>query len=1033
MSSSTLRSLLPRGALQAALLALSGALPAAQSVKLNDRLIGQPQGNVGSFALAAGGTRAVFEADLSGQGAPPELHSVPLDGSAAPLLLTGSLTGTVFEFSTGAAGEHVFVRTVAGDGHSRLFRVPVSGGQPLLLSGAEEVKGFELDPTLQGVVYVAELTPGVTELFSVPADGSSPRVKLNGTMPVGGDVWTFLPAVSLSPGVRISPDGTRVVYIADQDTNDVFDLYSAPIDGSAAAVRLNLSRPLADVQSFQISFESLGVVYLADQDTEGYNELYAVRIDGSLPPVQRSGPPNGPFGVGDFQVATGSDRVIWRVLTSGHVELFSVGAIAGGTPVRLNPPTIAGRVVGSQVSADGMRVVYLADQTTAGQYELYGVPADGSAPALQLSGPEHELGELAVFQIADGTGRVLFRSDTHPGGVLLDELYSVPLEGGEAAVRLHGDLPPGGFVRRIEGVLPDGTVLFAASLEVAGRPELYRAPVDGSTSPVRLNDDLPSGTFIDDVEFTPGGSRVAFLRQGFVASFGKTELFSTLALGGQTVRLSPELSAGPPFVDVGFEWRVTSDGSRVVYLAAEDPSVVPDLHSARTDGSGHSTQLNPPIPPDTSIQEFFQISPDGAWVVSHLESDFDTRLYSSRIDAHEAGVQLDGAPVPSPLRVVFSEVTPDSQQVVFVSTSGSSGALYVVPIDGSQPPQWLDDVNVPSGLAISPDGEWAVYRQGSFSGPTGLYSLPLDGHQGPALLGPQNDYHPFYITPDSSRVLHGRDNGLLQTEIYGVPIDGSAAPVRLNAPADGEVFPYGLSADGTRAVYTAHPESGPRQLYSVPVAGGVPRVRLNGPLAIGREVVLFSVAVDPSSGRVAYAADQETNDVFELFTVPVDGSSPPVKVSGDMEPGYDMLYRAPILFASGRVVYSTASGNQWRLHSSPIDGSLPPVDLTPALPLDSSHDVQLTVDGSGVVYSSEQRFPDVIEIYQVPIDGSAPARVVSGPMVAGGNVDSFLVSPDGEHVIYRADQEWDDALELFTGWLERPPRRAGAPSRSVFR
>src|SRR5262245_37516811 len=44
-------------------------------------------------------------------------------------------------------------------------------------------------------------------------------IKLNGPLarPVGGDIREF----------QVSPDGTRVIYAADQDTNDVVELYSA--------------------------------------------------------------------------------------------------------------------------------------------------------------------------------------------------------------------------------------------------------------------------------------------------------------------------------------------------------------------------------------------------------------------------------------------------------------------------------------------------------------------------------------------------------------------------------------------------------------------------------------------------------------------------------------------------------------------------------------------------------------------------------------------------------------------------------------
>ncbi len=50
--------------------------------------------------------------------------------------------------------------------------------------------------------------------------------KLNDPLVTGGDVFDLFPTDSL-----ISPDSSRVVYLADQDTDEVFELYAAdPLD-----------------------------------------------------------------------------------------------------------------------------------------------------------------------------------------------------------------------------------------------------------------------------------------------------------------------------------------------------------------------------------------------------------------------------------------------------------------------------------------------------------------------------------------------------------------------------------------------------------------------------------------------------------------------------------------------------------------------------------------------------------------------------------------------------------------------------------
>ena len=84
-------------------------------------------------------------------------------------------------------------------------------------------------------------------------------------MPLLGDVDSF----------QISPNGRYAVYLEDQDTDGVLELYSVLLDGGSP-VRLNppLLLPGRNVTSFQIIPDSSRVVYRADQDTDEVFELY---------------------------------------------------------------------------------------------------------------------------------------------------------------------------------------------------------------------------------------------------------------------------------------------------------------------------------------------------------------------------------------------------------------------------------------------------------------------------------------------------------------------------------------------------------------------------------------------------------------------------------------------------------------------------------------------------------------------------------------------------------------------------------------
>ncbi|MGB5547798.1 MAG: LpqB family beta-propeller domain-containing protein [Polyangiales bacterium] len=62
-----------------------------------------------------------------------------------------------------------------------------------------------------------------------------------------------------------------------------------------------------------------------------------------------------------------------------------------------------------------------------------------------------------------------------------------------------------------------------------------------------------------------------------------------------------------------------------------------------------------------------------------------------------------------------------------------------------------------------------------------------------------------------------------------------------------------------------------------------------------------------------------------------------------------------------------------------------------------------------VVYRVEN-----VGLFVVPSDGSTPAQRVSQPLIAGGAVLSdFAISPDGTRVVYQADADTDDVVELY--------------------
>src|SRR5688500_16124114 len=122
----------------------------------------------------------------------------------------------------------------------------------------------------------------------------------------------------------------------------------------------------------------------------------------------------------------------------------------------------------------------------------------------------------------------------------------------------------------------------------------------------------------------------------------------------------------------------------------------------------------------------------------------------------------------------------------------------------------------------------------------------------------------------------------------------AANPIRLNGTlvAGGDVSTAGLqfSPDSSRVLYFADQiTDGLNEIFSVLALGGT-AVKLNGPLVAGGAVSSSGLAFSPDSSRVIYHADQNVDEVLELFSVPAAGGSP-APLNGTLVAGGDGVDR----------------------------------------------------------------------------------------------------------------------------------------------
>lgn len=530
-------------ALLPVLLLLMAAPSSAELVntKLNGPIV--DGGGVDRFRISPDGNWVVYKARQENASV-GDLYSVPIEGGT-PTRLNSMLpqNSGVASFSITPDSRHVVLTAPLDTSpFEELYRVPIEGpahariklNKPLPTGGG--VWRFEISPDGKRVVYWADQDADeVFELYSVPTDGpSTAGVKINGPLVDGGDVWHY----------KISPNGARVIYLADQHVYDNAELYSVPIAGPADAwVKLNgplVSQGGVDFD-YAITADTSRVVYRARQQTVNTFELYSVPIEGPASLGQRiNGPLVNDGEVWSFQVSPDDSRVVYladqEVDDTG--ELYSVPIIGPASScVKLNKTLVAGGDVSSSIwfhiSADSSRVVYVADQETDEKDDIYSVPIGGPADEGVMLGGLGTEGDVSRALISPDSERVVYRADpaffstSH-----VNRLFTIPIDGPLFAVNTLNDWPSAAYrdadVQMGFQISPSGQfVVYAADQETDGVFELYRVPIAGPAgTDVKLNGTVTGGGLdgtLADFSISPDSRYVVYLAEQ--DTVGVTELY----------------------------------------------------------------------------------------------------------------------------------------------------------------------------------------------------------------------------------------------------------------------------------------------------------------------------------------------------------------------------------------------------------------------------------------------------------------------------------------------------------------------------
>jgi hypothetical protein len=419
-----------------------------------------------------------------------------------------------------------------------------------------------------------------------------------------------------------------------------------------------------------------------------------------------------------------------------------------------------------------------------------------------------------------------------------------------------------------------------------------------------------------------------------------------LYLEGSGTKLNPALLAGRTVKN----FALTSDATAVVYIADQDLSGVFELYRVALAKPGDSTKLNPNLALGQNVVEF-AVTPDSNSVVYIADQSND--------DVFELFQTVLATLVNSKLNPPY---TPPTGQDVdgFVILPNSTGVIY-------RADQTTNDVDE---LYVVP-----------FAAP-GTNNPAISG-----LLGPGQSVKAFATTPDSQNVIYIANRPLNSDRLFVVPTGGGAS-IQLNSvsgtnPNNANVTGFAVTPNGLSVVYLADQDTDEVfELYSVIIATPGANPKLNGPLAscvpgpgICGDVTLFGVIPD-NTGAV-YIADQNANDVFELFRSPFSGTPPPFPLN-------------------------------------------PSFTSPPFLGTEDVEDFALFPNGTGVVYRADQDTDGNKEIYRVVFGFPGSVKLNPPLTTPGQNVESYAVAPDNGSAIYRANQDNVAIVELYRTAFSSP-------------
>lgn len=522
---------------------------------------------------------------------------------------------------------------------------------------------------------------------------------------------------------------------------------------------------------------------------------------------------------------------------AAKVLVALIGSLLPYSPVAAQTKLSDTQAAGSGVtnfllSADGSRVVYIGILTSDGVAEIYSASTAAAGTQIKLNNTPVANGDVSSQFLVEGD-RAVYQGNLDNNNAIESYSASILAPGNQIPLNLRPLISGGNVVAIADAA--SGTAILRGDLTTNGINELYAVSVSSTASEVKVSSTPVAGGAVEgsDLYLTPDGTRAIY--KGDLVTDNVRELFSASTFTpGTQVKLNDTPVAGG-FVD---QVELTPDGTLVVYTGDLLTDEVREVFSAAsTDPDTQIRISNPPVTGGGLIGAI-KISPDGARVV--YDGDFTTdnvrELYSASTTVSGTQIKISETVVGAGFLAEFK--FPATGDRVVYRGSLDSNAVF----------ELYSASTTAAGTQVK------------------LNDTPVAG----------GDVQFFQPTPDGSRVVYVGDLDLdFQEELYSASTTAAGTQVRLSdIPGFSAVSVAIVTPDSKSVVFPASVD-GKESLWWADLRGLFAPVRLTPVTPHGSSILSNRVLITPDSRKAVFAADLETDNVFEVYSVDLPSATVP--------------------------------------------------------------------------------------------------------------------------------------------------------------